>query len=78
VRIISASVVGSSITGGLVMLFGATLRAPHGGIWVLPLIGNFLLFLAALAIGVLIMTGIVVALKSRESNLAAVDAAATV
>jgi len=78
VRIISASVVGSSITGGLVMLFGATLRAPHGGIWVLPLIGNFLLFLAALAVGVLIMAGIVVALKSRESNLAEVDAAATV
>jgi PTS system fructose-specific IIC component len=78
VRIISASVVGSSITGGLVMLFGATLRAPHGGIWVLPLIGNFLLFLVALAVGVLIMAGIVVALKSRESNLAEVDAAATV
>ena len=78
VRIISASIVGSSITGGLVMLFGATLRAPHGGIWVLPLIGNFLLFLAALAIGVAVMAGIVIALKSRESNLAAVDAAATV
>ncbi len=78
VRIITASVIGSSITGGLSMLFGATLRAPHGGIWVLPLIGNFLLFLAALAVGVVVMTGIVVALKSRESNLAAVDAAATV
>jgi PTS system fructose-specific IIC component len=78
VRIISASIVGSSITGGLVMLFGATLRAPHGGIWVLPLIGNFLLFLAALAIGVAVMAGIVIALKSRESNLAEVDAAATV
>jgi PTS system fructose-specific IIC component len=78
VRIISASLVGSSITGGLVMLFGATLRAPHGGIWVLPLIGNFLLFLLALAVGVAVMTGIVVALKSRESNLAEVDAAATV
>jgi fructose PTS system EIIBC or EIIC component len=78
VRIITASVIGSSLTGGLVMLFGATLRAPHGGIWVLPLIGNFLLFLAALAIGVVVMAGIVVALKSRESNLAEVDAAATV
>jgi PTS system fructose-specific IIC component len=78
VRIITASVIGSSITGGLSMLFGATLRAPHGGIWVLPLIGNFLLFLAALAVGVVVMAGIVVALKSRESNLDAVDAAATV
>jgi PTS system fructose-specific IIC component len=78
VRIITASVIGSSLTGGLSMLFGATLRAPHGGIWVLPLIGNFLLFLAALAIGVVVMAGIVIALKSRESNLSEVDAAATV
>ncbi len=78
VRIITSSVIGSAVTGGLVMIFGATLRAPHGGIWVLPLIGNFLLFLAALAVGVVIMAGIVIALKSRESNLAAVDAAATV
>jgi PTS system fructose-specific IIC component len=78
VRIITASVIGSSITGGLSMLFGATLRAPHGGIWVLPLIGNFLLFLLALAVGVVVMAGIVIALKSRESNLAEVDAVATV
>ncbi|GAA6525215.1 fructose-specific PTS transporter subunit EIIC [Intrasporangium sp. DVR] len=78
VRIIASSVIGSAVTGALAMVFGASLRAPHGGIWVLPLIGNFLLFLLALAIGVLVMTGIVVALKSRERNLAAVDAAATV
>jgi len=60
------------------MWFGTTLRAPHGGIWVLPLIGNFLLFLAALAVGVVVMAAIVIALKSRETNLAEVDAAATV
>ena len=51
------------------MAFGATLRAPHGGIWVLPLIGNFLLFLVALVVGVLVMTAIVVALKSRDRTL---------
>jgi PTS system fructose-specific IIC component len=68
VRVIASSVVGSSITGGLAMLFGATLRAPHGGIWVLPLIGNFLLFLVALAVGVLVMCTIVVALKSRDKK----------
>ena len=78
VRIIASSVVGSAVTGALAMGFGATLRAPHGGIWVLPLIGNFLLFLVALAAGVLVMAAIVVALKSRERNLAVVDAAATV
>ena len=78
VRIIASSVVGSAVTGALAMLFGTTLRAPHGGIWVLPLIGNFLLFIAALAIGVAVMTGIVVVLKSRERNLAEIDASATV
>ena len=78
VRIITSSVIGSAVTGGLVMLFGATLRAPHGGIWVLPLIGNFLLFLLALVIGVIVMTAIVVALKSRDTHLAEVDASATV
>ncbi|MGO4597508.1 PTS fructose transporter subunit IIABC [Terrabacter sp. 2RAF25] len=78
VRIIASSVVGSAVTGALAMLFGTTLRAPHGGIWVLPLIGNFLLFLVALAAGVLVMTGIVVTLKSRETNLAEIDATATV
>lgn len=66
VRVIASSVVGSSLTGGLAMLFGTTLRAPHGGIWVLPLIGNFLLFLVALAAGVLVTTAIVLALKSRD------------
>ena len=43
-----------------------TLRAPHGGIWVLPLIGKFLLFLIALVIGVLIMAAIVIALKQMS------------
>jgi PTS system fructose-specific IIC component len=78
VRIIASSVVGSAVTGALAMAFGTTLRAPHGGIWVLPLIGNFLLFIVALAVGVAVMTVIVVALKSRESNLAEIDASATV
>jgi PTS system fructose-specific IIC component len=75
-RVIASSVVGSAITGGLAMLFGATLRAPHGGIWVLPLIGNFLLFLLALVIGVLVMATIVVALKSRDGRQVEVQAAA--
>jgi PTS system fructose-specific IIC component len=78
IRVIAGSVVGSAITGALVMVFGSTLRAPHGGIWVLPLIGNFLLFLLALVIGVIVMASIVVALKSRDTHLAEVEASATV
>ncbi|HEU5240437.1 MAG TPA: fructose-specific PTS transporter subunit EIIC [Ornithinibacter sp.] len=78
VRVIASSVVGSAVAGALAMVFGTTLRAPHGGIWVLPLIGNFMLFLLALVIGVIVMALIVIALKSRERNLAELDAAATV
>ncbi|SEJ35736.1 PTS fructose transporter subunit IIABC [Demequina mangrovi] len=78
VRVIASSVVGSALTGGLVMVFGVTLRAPHGGIWVLPLMGGFLWFLVALAAGVLLMTAIVVTLKSRDKKLETVDAVATV
>jgi PTS system fructose-specific IIC component len=78
VRVIASSVVGSAIAGALAMVFGTTLRAPHGGIWVLPLIGKFMLFVLALAVGVVVMATIVVALKSRERNLAEVEAAATV
>jgi PTS system fructose-specific IIC component len=61
IRIIASSVVGSAITGALAMAFSVDLRAPHGGIWVLPLIGNVsqVLFLVALAIGVVVMAAIV-------------------
>ncbi len=45
-RVIPANIVGSMTAGGLVMAFGSTLRAPHGGIWVLPLIGSPFLYLS--------------------------------
>ncbi|BDZ41988.1 hypothetical protein GCM10025865_12870 [Paraoerskovia sediminicola] len=77
IRIIVSSVIGSSVTGALAMAFGTTLRAPHGGIWVLPLIGNFLLFVVALAAGVLVTATIVVALKSRDRSSVAAQEQAT-
>jgi PTS system fructose-specific IIC component len=63
-RVILSSMSGSAVAGGLVMAFGSTLRAPHGGIWVVPLIGGPLLFLLAIAIGTMVTTAVVVALKS--------------
>ncbi len=62
-RVIPSLMVGSATTGALVMAFGNTLRAPHGGIWVTPLIGRPLLYLLAIAIGTVISTACVVALK---------------
>ena len=50
-RVIPSCVIGSAVAGGLSMAFGCTLRAPHGGLFVVPVIGNWALFLLALAIG---------------------------
>ena len=50
-RIIPSCAVGAAVAGGLSMFFGCTLRAPHGGIFVLPTIGNPLGYLAAIVLG---------------------------
>ncbi|MEV3966408.1 fructose-specific PTS transporter subunit EIIC, partial [Nocardia sp. NPDC050193] len=62
-RVIPASMAGGAVTGALSMAFGATLRAPHGGIFVVPLIGNPFLYLIAIAAGVCVTTAVVVVLK---------------
>ena len=51
IRVIPASVAGSAISGALSMAFGCGLRAPHGGIFVVPVISNPFGFLIALAVG---------------------------
>ncbi|GGW15104.1 PTS fructose transporter subunit IIABC [Streptomyces capoamus] len=65
-RVIPSSMVGGALTGALSMGFGATLRAPHGGIFVVPLIGNPLLYLVAVAAGVCVTTALVVLLKGMR------------
>ena len=62
-RVIPASMIGSAVTGALAMAFGTTLRAPHGGIWVLPLIGNWFMFVAAIVVGVAVMAGVYLLLR---------------
>ena len=46
-RVIPSCAIGAAVAGGLSMAFGCTLRAPHGGMFVLPTIGNPLMYLAA-------------------------------
>nr|WSZ16553.1 fructose-specific PTS transporter subunit EIIC [Streptomyces canus] len=65
-RVIPASMAGGAVTGALSMAFGATLRAPHGGIFVVPLIGSPFLYLIAIAAGVCVTTGLVIVLKSMR------------
>lgn len=50
-RVIPACAIGSGVAGGLSMLFNCTLRAPHGGIFVFPVVGNPLLYIVALLAG---------------------------
>ncbi|MCX4881404.1 MULTISPECIES: fructose-specific PTS transporter subunit EIIC [unclassified Streptomyces] len=65
-RVIPSSMVGGAITGALSMAFSTTLRAPHGGIFVVPLIGNPFLYLIAIAVGVCVTTALVVVLKGMR------------
>ena len=66
-RVIPSIMAGSAVAGGLVMAFGCQLRAPHGGIWVVGLISNPILYVAAIAAGTVVSALLVTALKSRES-----------
>ncbi|MFD4877502.1 fructose-specific PTS transporter subunit EIIC [Streptomyces sp. NPDC058420] len=74
-RVIPSSMVGGAITGALSMSFGATLRAPHGGIFVVPLIGNPFLYLIAIAVGMCVTAALVVVLKGMRKPVAGGTAA---
>jgi PTS system fructose-specific IIC component len=50
-RVIPSCIIGSATAGALSMAFNCTLRAPHGGIFVVPTIGNPLMYLLAILIG---------------------------
>lgn len=67
-HVLPACVVGSAVAGGLSMAFGCTLMAPHGGIFVVPTIGNPLMYLVALVIGSLIACGLLGLLKKKVSE----------
>lgn len=79
-RVIPALMAGSGTAGALVALSGSTLRAPHGGVWVTPLIGQPLLFLAAVALGSAVTAAVVIGTKTlgRSRDAAPTSAAETV
>ena len=64
-KVIPACVVGSAIAGALTMIFNCTLPAPHGGIFVLPVVGNALMYLVAIAVGSIVGACILGALKKK-------------
>ena len=69
-RVIPSIMVGSGVTGAMVMAFENTLKAPHGGIWVLPLIGGVATYALAIIVGTVVSAGLVIALKSSAKAAA--------
>ncbi|MFD9212721.1 fructose-specific PTS transporter subunit EIIC [Streptomyces sp. NPDC059544] len=77
-RVIPSVMVGGAVTGALSMAFECTLRAPHGGIFVVPLIGNAFLYLLAILVGTVISAALVILLKGlRKPSEASVTATAS-
>ncbi|THJ65172.1 PTS lactose transporter subunit IIC [Arthrobacter echini] len=78
-RVIPASLLGSAVTGAIVMGTGVTSQAPHGGIFVFFAIGNFAMFTVAILVGMVVSALAVIALKrfaKRKSNAATEPVAA--
>ena len=62
-RVIPACAVGSAVAGALSMLFNASLRAPHGGIFVVPVVTNPIMYLVAIVVGSLVGMALLAVLK---------------
>ena len=65
IRVLPACVIGSAVSGALSMAFNCSLMAPHGGIFVLPLIGNWFWYVVALVVGSFVAMAIMAALKKN-------------
>ena len=62
-HVIPATAVGAAVAGALSMVFGCTLMAPHGGLFVFPVVGNWPMYLVALAAGSVITMFMLALLK---------------
>lgn len=63
-RVLPSCIIGSAIAGGLSMLFNCTVMAPHGGIFVIGIVGNPLMYIVSIVVGSVIGTLILAGLKS--------------
>lgn len=64
-HVLPSCIIGSAAAGALSMTFGCTLMAPHGGIFVVPVMGNALMYLVALAVGTVVSTVLLGVLKKK-------------
>ncbi len=67
-HVLPACIVGSAAAGALSMAFKCTLMAPHGGIFVFPVVGNALMYLLALVVGTVISAVLLGAFKKRVTE----------
>lgn len=67
-RVIPACMVGAGLAGGLSMAFNCTLMAPHGGIFVFAVVGNWLMYLVALAAGSVAGMFMLALLKKKKTQ----------
>lgn len=65
VHVLPSCIIGSAAAGAMSMAFGCTLMAPHGGIFVVPVMGNAVMYLAALAAGTVISAVLLGVLKKN-------------
>lgn len=64
-HVLPACIAGSAVAGDLSMVFNCTLMAPHGGIFVFPVVGNALMYLVALVVGTVISALLLGLLKKK-------------
>ena len=64
-RVLPSCIAGSAVAGALSMAFGCTLMAPHGGIFVFPVVGHALMYVAALLAGIAVSTVLLGVLKKK-------------
>ena len=67
-RVIPSCAIGSGVAGALSMLFNASLRAPHGGIFVVPVVSNPIMYLVAILVGSLVGMSLLAVLKKPLDN----------
>lgn len=65
IHVLPSCIVGSAVAGAISMFFNCTLMAPHGGIFVFPVVGNALMYLVALVVGTLISAVLLGVLKKK-------------
>ena len=64
-HVLPSCIIGSALAGALSMAFHCTLMAPHGGIFVFPVVGNALMYLVALVAGTIVSALMLGLLKKK-------------